>query len=84
MYIYTNNKFLRKQLGVNPATWYEKKMLFKNSMFDVDKNTDESDTSDKDPLVSNENKDQHDPFEFPNDDNLNNILFSILLSNATV
>jgi hypothetical protein len=50
----------------------------------VDKSANESDTSDKDPVVSNENDDQHDPFEFPNDDNLDNILFSILLSNATI
>jgi hypothetical protein len=53
-------------------------------MFDVDKSANEIDTSDKNPLVSNENEDQHYPFEFANDDNSNNIVFSILLSNAMV
>ncbi len=59
MYIYTNSKLLREQLGANPTTWYEKNMLSKDSTFDVDKSANESDTLDKDPLVLDENEDQH-------------------------
>jgi hypothetical protein len=27
MYIYTNSKLLKEQLGATPITWYEKNML---------------------------------------------------------
>jgi hypothetical protein len=46
-------------------TWYEKNVLFKYSMFDVDENADASDSLGKDPIVSNEpneNEVEHDPF----------------------
>jgi hypothetical protein len=84
VYIYTNSKLLQEQLGANPTTWYKKNMLSKDSTFDVNESANESGTSDKTPLVSNENKDQHYPFKFPNDDHSDNILFPILLSNAMV
>ncbi len=84
MYIYSNSKLLQEQLGANPTTWYKKNMLFKDSTFDVHESANESDTLDKNPLVSNENKDQHYPLKFPNDDHSYNILFPILLSNAMV
>jgi len=59
-------------------------MLSKDSTFDVEESANESDTLDKNPLVSNENEDQHYPFKFCNDDHSDNILFPILLFNAMV
>ncbi len=50
-------------------------------MSNVDENLNESKSSIKNPILLDENEDQHDPFEFPNDDK---ILFSRLLSNSTV
>jgi hypothetical protein len=32
-------------------TWYEKNVLFKDSMFDVDENVDASDSSSEDPIM---------------------------------
>ncbi len=54
MYTYTNNKLLWKQPGANPPTWYEKNMLFENSMFNVDENANESKSSSEDPIMLNE------------------------------
>jgi hypothetical protein len=65
-------------------TWYEKNMLFKDSMFDVDESADENNSLDKYSKASNEpNEDEikHDPFEFFHDDE---IPFSRLLSNLMV
>ncbi len=45
--------------------WYKKNMLFKDFMFDVDLNSNGNDTSEDNPLVLDEEEDQHDPFEFP-------------------
>ncbi len=84
MYIYTNNKFLQKQPSANPMAWYEKNMLSKDSIFDVDESENEKDSLDKDPTTSNEldeNEIKHDPFEFLHDDE---IPFSRLLSNSTI
>jgi hypothetical protein len=50
-------------------------------MSNVDENLNESKSSIKNPILLDENEDQHDPFEFPNDDK---ILFSRLLSNLTI
>jgi hypothetical protein len=65
-------------------TWYEKNVLFKDSMFDVDENVNVSDSSGQDPIVSNEpneNEVEHNPFEFPLDDKTP---FSKLLSGSMV
>jgi hypothetical protein len=48
-------------------------------MSNVDESVDE-----KKPLVSHEDEVQHDPFEFPNDDNLDDIPFPRLLFDAIV
>ncbi len=59
-------------------------MLFKNSMFNVDESANKSESSGEDPIVSNEPNQveiKHDPFKFPND---NNILFSRFLSDSTI
>jgi len=80
MYIYINIKLLWEWLGTNPTTWYEKNMLSKDLMPKANK----SESLGKDPIVSyefDEDEVKHDPFEFPND---NNILFSRLLSNSLV
>ncbi len=53
--------------------------FFKDSMSNVDESVDE-----KKPLVSHEDEVQHDPFEFPNDDNLDDIPFPRLLFDAIV
>jgi len=53
-------------------------------MFDVDENVNKSNSSNKNPITSNEpNEDEvgHDPFEFSNDDEN---LFSRLLSDPMV
>jgi len=59
-------------------------MLFEDSMFNVDESASESDSSNKDPTMSdktNEDEVKHDPFEFPHDDK---IPFSRVLSDLTV
>jgi hypothetical protein len=64
--------------------WYEKNMLSKYSMSDVDESANESNSLNEDPIISNEldeNEVKHDPFEFPHHDE---IPFSRLLSNSTV
>ncbi len=48
-------------------------------MSNVDESVDE-----KNPLVSHEDEDQHDPFEFANNDNLDDIPFPRLLFDAIV
>jgi hypothetical protein len=65
-------------------TWYEKNMLSKDLMSNVDENAYESDSSGEDPIMSNEPEEdeiKHGPFEFPHDDE---IPFSELLSNLMV
>ncbi len=49
VYIYINIKFLQKQPNVNPTTWYEKNMLSKFFMFNVEKNEHEGNTLEDDP-----------------------------------
>jgi len=51
VYIYINNKLLRKQPNTNPMAWYEKNMLSENSMFDVDESVNESNSLDDDPIM---------------------------------
>jgi hypothetical protein len=78
MYIYINKKFLQKRPNNNPMAWYEKNMLFKNLMSNVDESVDESDSSDENPIVldePDEDEVEHDPFESLHDDE---ILFSRL------
>jgi hypothetical protein len=58
--------------------WYEKNMLFKNLMSNVDGSVDESDSSGEDPIALDEldeDEVEHDPFESLHDDE---ILFSRL------
>ncbi len=83
VYIYTNRKFLQKQLGTNPMTC-ENNMLFEYYMFDVSLNLDECNTSKDDPLVSNEEEDQHDPLESPINDPSKDLLFSKLLIDVCI
>jgi hypothetical protein len=45
-------------------------------MSNVDESANKNDILDENPLVSHEDEDRHDPFEFPNDDNLDDIPFS--------
>ncbi len=52
---------------LGPLLGTKKHRLFEDSMFDVDKSLNKGNTLKEDPLVSNEDEDQHDPFEFPND-----------------
>jgi hypothetical protein len=49
VYIYINIKLLQEQPNVNPTTWYEKNMLSKCFMFDVDKSEHEGNTLEEDP-----------------------------------
>jgi hypothetical protein len=42
MYIYTNSKLLQKQPSTNPMAWYEKNMLSKNFMSNVDESANET------------------------------------------
>lgn len=56
-------------------------MLFKYLMSNVDESLNESKSSIENPILLDENENQHEPFEFPNDDN---ILFSRLLFNSTI
>jgi len=60
--------------------WYKKNMLSKDLMSNVDKIVDENESPSEDPLMSNEDENQDDPFGFHNDDD---IPFSRLLSNVT-
>ncbi len=60
---------------------YKKNVLSRDSMSNVDENVDESKSLGNNPIVSNEDQDQHDPFELLNDDNIS---FSRLLFDLTV
>jgi hypothetical protein len=65
-------------------TLYEKNMLFKYLMFNVDESLDENNSSNQDPVMSNEpneNEIEHDPFEFSLNDE---IPFSRFSSNLIV
>jgi hypothetical protein len=65
-------------------TWYEKNMLSKDSMSNVDESVYENNSLGEDPIMSNEpevDEVEHDPFEFPHDDE---IPFSKLLSDPMV
>jgi len=46
IYIYTNIKLLKERHGVIPATWYEKNMLSKDSMSNVESNINNQDVDD--------------------------------------
>lgn len=59
-------------------------MLFENSMFDVLLNLNKRGTSKDDPLMLDEENNQHDPFEFPTNDPSKDFSFSRLLSNASI
>jgi hypothetical protein len=64
--------------------WYKKNMLFEDSMSNVNENEDETKSSGEDRIELNEldeDEVEHDPFEFPNDDE---IPFSRLLSHLMV
>jgi hypothetical protein len=54
--------------SANPTTWYKKNMLFENSMSNVLLSLNRGGTSKDDPLVSNEEENQDDLFEFPIND----------------
>ncbi len=41
--MYTKCKLLKEGLGATSTTWYEKKMLSKDSMSDIDSNTSSQD-----------------------------------------
>ncbi len=47
VYICINNKLLEKWHGTNPMAWYEKNILFKVLMSNVDESVKESDSSSK-------------------------------------
>ncbi len=54
-------------------TWYEKNMLSKDSMFEIDESANENNSLGKDSKTSNESDEdevKHDPFEFPHDDKI--------------
>jgi hypothetical protein len=54
-------------------TWYEKNMLFKDSMSKIDESANENNSLDEDSKTSNEldeDEVRHDPFEFPHDDKI--------------
>ncbi len=73
VYIYINSKLLREQPDANLTTWYEKNMLFQNLISNVDDSVDENDSLGEDSITSNElNEDEveHNPFEFPHDDEI--------------
>jgi hypothetical protein len=59
-------------------------MLFEYYMFDVSLSLNEGDTSKDDPLVSNEQEDQHDPLELPTNDPSKNLPFSKLLIDISI
>lgn len=46
----------------NLVVWYKKNVLLKYYLLEVDRNEDDNDTLEEDPLVSNEDEDQHDPY----------------------
>jgi hypothetical protein len=48
-------------------SWYDKNMLLKDFMSNVSLSLDGGDTLEDDPLVLDEEEDQHEPFEFPID-----------------
>jgi len=78
MYIYTNNKLLQEWPSTDPMARYEKNMLFKNLISNVDESVGQSDSLGKNPIALNEHDEdevEHDPFEFFHDDT---ILFSRL------
>jgi hypothetical protein len=62
------NSKIGKTNGANPTTWYKKNILFENSMFNVLLSSNRGGTLEDDPLVSNEEKNQHDFFEFSTND----------------
>jgi hypothetical protein len=69
---------------LTPRHVMRKNMLSKNLMSDVDESVNESNWSGEDPTTSNEpNEDEveHEPFEFPHDDE---IPFSKRLSNLII
>jgi hypothetical protein len=58
-----------KTNGANPTTWYKKNVLFENSMFNVLLSSDRGGgTLEHDPLVPNEEENQHDISKFPTND----------------
>jgi hypothetical protein len=61
-YMYT------KKTPSNPTSWYDKNMLLKDFMSNVNLSLDGCDTLKDDPLVLDEKEDQRDPFKFPIDD----------------
>ncbi len=84
VYIYTNSKLLWEWPSANPMVWYEKNMLSKNLMSNVNENEDETKSSSEGPIELDEldeDEVERDPFEFPNDDE---IPFSRLLSHLMV
>jgi hypothetical protein len=83
VYIYTNRKLLQKQLNTNPMT-FKKKILFEYYMSNVSLSLDKGNTSKDDPLVSNEEEDQHDPLEFPTNDPPKDLSFSKLLIDVNI
>jgi len=56
-------------------------MLSKDLMSNVDENVNESKSLGNNPIMSNEDQDQHDPFELPNDDNISfsRLLFDLIV-----
>jgi hypothetical protein len=52
----------------NPTTWYKKNMLFENFMFNVFLSLNKDGRLEDDPLVLDEEENQHDLFEFPTND----------------
>jgi hypothetical protein len=59
-------------------------MLYENFMFDVEGSLNKGNTSKENLLMSNEDNDQRDPFKFPNDHPLKDLLFSKLLSDVSI
>ncbi len=62
------NSKIGRTNGAYPTTWYKKYMLFENFMFNVLLSSNKGGTSEDDPLVSNEEENQHDLFKFPTND----------------
>ncbi len=52
---------------LTPLLGTKKHMLFENFMFDVDRSSYKGNTLEENLLMSNEDENWHDPFEFPND-----------------
>ncbi len=59
-------------------------MLFNDLMLNINGSLDKCNTTNEDLLMSNENKDQHDPFEFLTNDLSKNLPFSRLLFDANI